>query len=218
MNGRDKRELTDVDKEALKFLDRDFNQCFQQLRHYDGQILEVCKFAFIGYTTLIGAALGLYQFGLKEGKTLSAPIYGIVSTGLVLGMFFFALAIRNRVYFVQIARYLNEQRQLFFRMQPLGFQNRSQMYTDPSQPPFFNWRSSQAWYSYIIAALNAVLLAILLFTSLPQGSRVTWVSVGSGFFFAAQLAVGTAYLKRREGKLAEEAVFGKKESRVVQAH
>src|SRR5256885_13447222 len=121
MNGKEKGELTDVEKEALKFLDRDFNQCFQQLRHYDSQILEVCKFAFFGYSTLIGAALGLYQFGLKEHLTLAAPINGILGTGLVLGIFFFALGIRNRVYFVQVARYINEQRQLFLALHPLGF-------------------------------------------------------------------------------------------------
>src|SRR5205809_7104581 len=102
MNAKEKGELTDVEKEkeALRFLDRDFNQCFQQFRHYDSQILEVCKFAFLGYSTLIGAALGLYEFGLKEKQTFSAAIVGILATGLAIGTFLYALSIRNRVYFV----------------------------------------------------------------------------------------------------------------------
>lgn len=58
--------LGDLEKESLRFLERDFNQCFQQMRHYDGQIFEITKFVLLSYSGLIGVALGLYQFSLKE--------------------------------------------------------------------------------------------------------------------------------------------------------
>jgi hypothetical protein len=202
------RPLSEAQKEALKFLERDFNQCFNQLRHYDGQIFELCKFAFVGYTTLIGAALGLYEFGLKEQKDFTLAIAAILTVGFLLGVFLFALNIRNRVYFVQVARYINEQRELFFALKPLGFANRSRMYTDPAQPPFFNWKSSQAWHSYIIAALNAVLCGVLLYVLI---SPATGVGVGAGLFLV-QVLISVSYLQRREKKTAEEAVFGKPKS------
>ena len=56
------RNISDQEREALKFLERDFNQCFQQMRHYDSQIFDILKFMFTAYTVLIGVALGLYQF------------------------------------------------------------------------------------------------------------------------------------------------------------
>ena len=40
--------------EAAKFLERDFNQCFMQLRHYDSQIWNICRLdltRFGGYLT-----------------------------------------------------------------------------------------------------------------------------------------------------------------------
>lgn len=57
------QNTSEQEKEAVKFLERDFNQCFQQMRHYDSQIFDILKFMFTGYTALIGVALGLYKFG-----------------------------------------------------------------------------------------------------------------------------------------------------------
>lgn len=55
------QNISDQEKEALKFLERDFNQSFQQMRHYDAQIFDILKFMFTAYSVLIGVALGLYQ-------------------------------------------------------------------------------------------------------------------------------------------------------------
>lgn len=113
--------ISEQDKEALKFLERDFNQCFQQKRYYDAQIFDILKFLFTAYSAIIGIALGLYQFYLKEGKDLSLPAVAVLAVGLILGLFMFALAVRNRVYFVHVARYINEQRNFFlnfFRTAP----------------------------------------------------------------------------------------------------
>mgnify|MGYP001603832446 CR=1 FL=1 len=40
------QNISDQEKEALKFLERDFNQSFQQMRHYDAQIFDILKFMF----------------------------------------------------------------------------------------------------------------------------------------------------------------------------
>lgn len=201
------QNISDQEKEALKFLERDFNQSFQQMRHYDAQIFDILKFMFTAYSVLIGVSLGLYQFGLKENKDLSLPAIAALAVGLILGLFMFALIIRNRVYFVQVTRYINEQRGFFLKYNPLGFENKSKMYTNHEQPPYFSWQSSHAWLCYIIAALNSILLGILMYIVNP----CAWKTIPSGtlILFFIQLALAITYLKSRENKSASKAVFGK---------
>jgi hypothetical protein len=141
----------EMEKEAIRFLERDFEQCFKQMRHYDVQIFEILKFMFTAYSALIGVSIGLYQFSLKENHDLYWAAIAALSVGLILGIFLFAVAIRNRVYFVLVTRYINEYRDFFLKINPLGFENKTKMYTNYTQPPYFNWRSSQAWLSYIVA-------------------------------------------------------------------
>ena len=206
----DKEEkISDFERETLKFLERDFNQCFQQTRHYDLQLFNILKLVFTGYTAVIGIALGLYQFGVEKSINISLPAKAILSIGFLFGLLLFSLAIRYRIYFVQVTRYLNEQRGLFFKYRPLGFENKSLMYTDCLQPPFFNWRSSHSWFTYIIAVLNSAMLGILLYITLNQ---FIWLITILSFFFSLiiQLAIGINYLKSREGKSASEATFGKR--------
>ncbi len=199
--------ISEQEKEALKFLERDFNQNFQQMRHYDAQIFDILKFMFTAYTFLIGAAIGLYQFGLKENKDLSAPAIAALAVGLVLGLFMFALIVRNRVYFVQVVRYINEQRGFFLVFKPMGFKNKSKMYTNHEQPPYFNWRSSHSWLCYIVASLNSILLGVLLYIVYPHAWNT--IIFGSLILFIIPLAIAITYLKSRENKSASEAVFGK---------
>lgn len=204
--------LGEAEKEALRFLERDFNQCFQQMRYYDDQILGVFRFLLTFYTGLVGVALALYQFGLKENVDFGFAAVLSLLIGLILGLSLFAQSIRNRVYFVQVARYINEQRRLFFRYRPLGFENASRMYTNPKQPPYFNWRSSQTTLEFVIALLNAVIFGLLVYI---QSANVTG-SYNSGYaVFSAIILLGlqvgyaVTYLLTREGKSASKAVFGK---------
>ncbi len=199
-----------LQKEAAAFLEADFNQCFAQMRHYDAQIFDIVKFAFTAYSALIGVALALYKFGAKEGVDLTLPVIAALVIGLLLGLFMFSLGIRNRVYFVLVARYINEQRGVFLRYKPLGFQNKCRMYTNHSQPPYYNWRSSQAWLTYIIACLNSAILGILLFFMIGPIHckwKVIWTS--SITLFVLQLVFGIVYLTSRQNKSSSRAVFGK---------
>ena len=196
-------------EEAIKFLQADFNQCFQQLRHYDSQLLDIIKFQFGSYTFLIGTALGLYQFGLKEQADMTATAIGILVVGVIFGTLMYSLAIRHRVYFVLVARYINEQREFFLKQKPLGFENKTRMYTNPAHPPYFNWRSSQSWYLYLVAILNSVLLGVLTFLITRQPD-IWWVVGGVALLsFGAQLWSAVRYLASREPLSASAAVFGK---------
>jgi hypothetical protein len=199
--------ISDQEKEALKFLERDFTQCFQQMRQYDSQIVDILKFMFTAYSALIGVALGLYQFGLKEGKDLSLPAISALAVGLLIGLFMFSLTVRNRVYFVQVTRYINEHRGFFLSYRPMGFENKAKMYTNYGQPPYFNWKSSHSWLCYIGAVLNGTLLGVLVYILSP----CIWFAIAGGGFllFFLQIVVAVMYLRSRENKSASKAVFGK---------
>ncbi|MFZ6006055.1 MAG: hypothetical protein ACOYU2_00190 [Nitrospirota bacterium] len=185
-------------KEALKFLERDFNQCFQQMRHHDAQIFDILKFMFAAYTVLIGAALGLFKSELQIDIT--CPIVISLIIGLLLGAFMFYLVLINRSYYVRAARYINEQRKLFLAFKPLGFENVSRMYTNAKQP-YFSRESSQIWLAYIIGALNSTLLGVLLFIIFAAHSYQWLVVITSSLvLLIAQIAITIAYLKSQEKK------------------
>jgi hypothetical protein len=193
------QSLPEQEKEALKFLERDFNQCFQQMRHYDSQIFDIFKFMFTGYITLIGVALGFYKFGLEKNINLTFPVIAVLTIGLVFGLFILAYTVSNRVYFVKILRYINEQRKTFFSYEPLGFANKSEMYIKYSQPAFFNWLSSQAFFIYIITFLNSTLLGALLFIIFTSnGYKLVIITSSCLSLFIVQLIVAIYYLKSRE--------------------
>ena len=199
------------EEEGANFLARDFNQCFAQLRHYDSQIWAVCRFALTAYIAIVGAAVGIYQYSLDRGVDLISLVISVLTVGFLLGILIYGLIIRNRVYFVVVCRYINEHRALFLDAKPLGFTNSSGMYVDPSQPPYFNWRSWQSFLAYITALLNSA-LAGLLIAYVLDGHAWRWCLTGAlGLIvWLSQVGLGIAYLRSREEMAGSHAVFGGK--------
>ena len=198
------------DGEAAKFLERDFNQCFAQMRHYDSQIWNVCRFAFTAYIAILGTAIGMYQYSIENRINLIPAAMSVLGSGLALGLLLYSLVICNRVYYVVVCRYVNEHRKLFLEAKPLGFENISGMYVNPTMPYYFSWRSWQSWLCYMIASLNALLAALLMFYALDGFAWRVASTVTFGIIAAMlQIFVGVAYLKSREGKKGSRAVFGR---------
>lgn len=197
-------ESTDdlINVEAVKFLERDFNQCFDQLRHYDNQICGICKFAFTAYAALLGIAIGFYKYKTEMIGT-SIVILGV---GVLVGLVLFALVIRDRVYFVRVARYINEHRRHFLRVRPLGFENITKMFDDPNYPPYFDWKSSQAWASHITAFLNSTLFGACVFMMMRGNEwKYHLASVSFLLLLVAQITHAMLHLRSCE-KLAKEGI------------
>lgn len=196
----DKSVLLTGHQEVAKFLERDFNQCFQQMRHYDGQILDICKFAFTAYTAITGASLALYQYGRDKNINYSGPAASLFLIGLLIGICLFAMLVRNRVYFVIGARYVNEHRDYFLKGGTLDLQIQAPIY-GPDEPSYFNWHSSQSLLLYVLAILNSVLLGLgsfLLFDSCPLKR---WLAItASVALLVLQLVFAICYLKSRDSK------------------
>jgi hypothetical protein len=197
-------EVPDLPTEAARFLERDFNQCFEQMRHYDTLMADLVKFVFTVYTALVGVAIGLYEFSKSKNLDLLPAVAAILAVGYLVGLAIFLLLIRYRVYYVVVARYINWHRRFFLNEKPLGFQNLTGMYTNPILPPYFNWRSSYAAYLYLVSILNSILLAGLVRTAFPW-----WVSLTAGSVSLATHVTGAMlYLISRESQSADSAVFG----------
>lgn len=196
----------ELQKAAVGFLQSDFNQCFDQVRYYDAQIVDVFKFLAIFYTTIAGIAVSLYQYSVDKGINIKAALISGLIVAFLFGLCMFFLIVRNRIYFVFGMRYINEQRGLFLSVKPLGFENKSKMYINYKKPPFFNALSSQSWWLYIVGILNSALLAVILYVANKGALNIViWCFV----VCMLQLVSGIAYLKSRENKSASAAIFGK---------
>ena len=205
----EKPAFDDLAKEDAKFLERDFNQCFQQMRHYDMQAVDLVKFAFTAYSAVVGLSFALFQYGNAQKTDYTLPAAATLCVGLCFGLCFLAFVVRNRVYFVVVARYINEHRRHFLRNRPLGFENHSKMYTSLDQPPYFHWRSSQALLLYVMSGLNAFLAGTALhffrFASHPDWRCTFLLGVAA---FLVQVLWAKIYLRTREEKSSALAVFG----------
>lgn len=182
--------------EGLKFLERDFNQCFEQMRHYDSQIIDLGKFAYTSYPVVIGGAAGIYKYGLDKHLDYSVIAGLIPLIAFLPGLFLLWDMVRTRVYFVRVTRYLNEHRQFFLSFPPLSFPNVAKMYVDPKKPDYLDRYSSQLYFMCILAVLNAFLLGVAVYIFGASCARPsTWAGIALVLTLAIQLVPALLHLR-----------------------
>ena len=189
--------------EGVKFLERDFNQCFEQMRHYDSQIIDLGKFAFTAYPVVVGAAVGIYKYGLEKSIDYSKAAGMIPLIAFFPGLFLLWHMVRTRVYFVRVTRYINEHRKVFLALNQLFFPNKAGMYNNPAEPHYFDRYSSQLYFMCILAILNSFLggVAVYLFT-VRCTSQWTWAGIGFVGLLIIQLAPMIHHLRSEKTKPA----------------
>lgn len=181
---------------AVKFLENDFNQAYEQLRYYDEKILSVCKFMTTIYSGVIALVVGCYKLSLDKGVDMSWACIGLLVPTFIFGLLFFVNLMKCRIYSVMNARYLNEQRHLFLTDKPLGFENKTKMFTDYKKPLFFNMLSSQIFFIYAVSLFNGVLLCLLFYFLVKE---INLIIIGISFLsILVQILVSVAYLKGQE--------------------
>ena len=202
------KDLSDSKKPAAiqGFLERDFNQCFEEKRRYENAAWDVTKFMFSAYSAILAVVLGGYQFSPASGADLKPLAVLLLSVGFLVGVFTLLMVVRNRVYFVIVTRYINEHRSFFLSQRPLGFENASQMFMNPDLPPFFSRNSTQSWAALLIATLNSIAVGALTF--ILSSASVGWTVVAVTSTIVLQMTLAITYLKSREDKSADVAAFG----------
>lgn len=202
-----------LDEAAVAFLSRDYQECFAEKRRYESLTWEMAKFTFGAYSSVLAASLGLYTFSVEKSINLIPAALALLSVGLVVGLFMLLLVIRTRVYFVVVTRYINEQRGFLLARKPLGFPNQTRMLVDAASPPYFSLASTQSWVALLLAVLNSVLGGSLFYVATRAQANKWYIAIGAftalGLF---QVIAAISYLRSRENRAPQEAVFGKKKS------
>jgi hypothetical protein len=195
----------------------DFQQCFEQMRHYDETFRVILSFGF-SMTLAVEAASGtlLQHYGFTGLVMLTAGLL-LITSGLAAALLI-ALLARNRVYFAFVARYVNEIRSAYLAEKPGGVLNTAGMYTDCRFPRILNPASTQTIQIYFLSACSSLLLssgvAALLAArclALGHGPRVRWGTGAVVFAVAVALEIGSLLIywtKKGRRKRADTAVFG----------
>jgi len=142
----------------LELLKTDFEQCFEQMRHYDSVFSNTVKFMLTGYAVVITATGGLLGLGLSL-VTRWVGIAGLLFFTGLAGTLLLLVLLHNRKYYVRVARYVNEVRQSYIKQKVLGIQNLADIYTNPKLPRAMNPLSSQLIIMYFAAICNSVFYA-----------------------------------------------------------
>lgn len=208
----------DHETEALNFLERDFNQCFTYLRHYDQQMWDISKFTFTAYATLLGVSLGIYKYASDQNIDLTTAVTAALGAGTLVGIFMFGLLVRNRVYFVTIGRYINAHRKHYLSLDPTVSTFASGFYDNPEYPKYFNLFSSHALLSYVVALLNSGLVLTLILLN-HSASHILYLVTGIFLgFFSLHIIPASLYLWSREKKSGTIAVLGETTRRSIIEH
>ncbi len=214
-----KKEESDQEKNeaAITFLSNDFNECFSQLRHYDSMMWDVTKFVLAELLGILVATWTIFCFGIDSKIAFVKENYlyvvvGILFVGYLFGILVVITLSRLRLYFTVVAKYINEHRNFFLGVKPLGFENESGMYMDFKNPRPFDLPSFHIISIHIVSALNSILVGLLFFciTHLFEFSRYDQFLLSLLAFFASTLIfiyLSRRFLQKKDGLRADEAVF-----------
>lgn len=147
--------------ETLEFLNQDFSESHNQLRHYDNIILDSFKFIFSIYIALIGGAISLLN--IENEFDFTFLIEALIIFSIILCTFIIFYVVEQRIYFVKTARYINEIRHYFLAENQVHFRNQSKYYSDCLKPDFFNLKSSHIILTFIISILNSFNVGLLIY-------------------------------------------------------
>ena len=217
----EKRATIDGDRMALakEFLTHDFDQCNEQLRHYDNMSWDITKFSFVELLvgiTAIWAIFGFAKTPANADSYLSQNYLKLIPIILGISYIFSLLASflisRNRVYYAKVARYINEHRRFSLELKPMGFSNSSEFYTSLNIPHTFNTWSTHLVSLYVLQLISAILFGGILFCICLQHMENEFLmyyiaSLGGLISFVVNLWINIAYMKKRDIK-PDQTPFG----------
>jgi hypothetical protein len=140
-------------------LNTDFQECFEQMRHYDDAFQSGLQFTYGGVIGLSGLLGTLLQ--IKGADTLRTVTPVLVLSWLA-GFLMVMFLAKNRVYFAKVARYVNQIRDFYLRESHGKFEDHTNFYRNREFPPLFDPGSTQAFQIYLACALDSFLFAAVV--------------------------------------------------------
>jgi hypothetical protein len=188
--------------EVAKFLDTEYSECFDQIRHYESIADSYLKYATAGYPVIVGGISALYTI-------LDVDYRNIVVSALLLLTFFagtavLALLLTNRSYYVVVARQINAIRHYFLRnTNELDFIKYNRAYLDSDKPCAYNPNSTSTRLFDIVSILNSLAgsgCIYFLLYQLKVNNNVIWIvsAIFLVLLFFTQRVWGIRYLKKKD--------------------
>jgi hypothetical protein len=175
------------------FIKQDFAECFNQMRHYDSNIIDSFKFIFTIYVALIGGAISLMDLNLKYDLAFLSKVLIIIS--IIFCVFVLFYIIELRIYFVRTARYINEIRHFYLTDNNEGFQNLTKFYTNRTKPDYFSLTSSHIVLASIVSLLSSFSIGLLLYVC--KGEINLIIILISVLALSFQMLIILIYLKKQ---------------------
>lgn len=192
-----KQELNkEFNKQAiLDLLKIDFQQCFEQMRHYDRIFLQFVAGIFSFNIGILIILFKLFQNSTKQYLFFNFEQVWLIILimALCVGIFSLIFLSRNRLYYIRVARFVNEVRSHYLNAQPLNISNKANLYIDYTSPKAFSFFSTQLILIYILSIINAFYLFILVFI-ITKNFRI---SFGSSIALLIIQVLGTLTLLYR---------------------
>lgn len=200
--------------DSKEFLLVEYQECFNHMRHYDSIEVDFVKFSFSGYITLIAGSFALFQY-LQENSYRSLYVGIILLLGFVGGLLLLGFVVRNRAYYVIVTKQVNSIRRYFLENSEIDFVKYNKCYLDSTKPRNFNPKSTHIFLMYLIIIFNNAILSGALFlisrTILSNIMKciyciIAFLVISASIFL--QYKLSRDYLKKRDKKSADEAIFG----------
>lgn len=199
--------------DSKDFLLAEYRECFNHMRHYDSVEVDFVKFSFSGYLALIGGSFALFQY-LINNSLRGLCISGLLFFGFLAGIILLAFAVRNRSYYVIVTCQVNSIRKYFLENSEIEFIKHNKCYLDPTKPKNFNPKSTYTFLILLIVLFNSLILSGALFFA---GRQIFGKSLNIYFCILGlilvlvtlflQIKCSIDYLKKRDLKTADEAIF-----------
>ena len=128
------------------------------MRHYNDTVISLAKFVFSILAALISGAFALFQY--FSGEMYQHAITGsILLFSLVIGLAFLGLIVRNRLYFITVAKQVNSLRNYFLNNMELDYLKYNVCYTNPNLPKALNPWSVYTIMFWLLSLVNGFLAA-----------------------------------------------------------
>lgn len=198
---------------ADKYLMKEYELCFEQLRFYDERHSSILKYIFSLTSAVATAQFAVFQF--LKGTT--AGFYGcqafLSAIVFITTLLLYLSMLQNRLYFVYTARQLNAIRGFLMKTSAGAFKD-NQLYTATDFPALkpSSVHTFQLLGAAFISSLFAGLAAFAL--SSAMGGKPCPISAGLVFIVvaAAEVIGGVHYLGDAKIKSSDTKIHGIKAS------
>lgn len=192
------------DKESgTTFLITEYQQSFSHMRHYDNIVISLSRYLFTFFAAIFTASIALYQY--LANVPYQNLFMGIISLfSFVVGELLLVLILRNRHYYVVVARQVNSIRNYFLNNMDLDFSQYNMSYTNPDEPRLWNMLSSYTLLYFIAAVINAALAgsSYLFIYTYSRGAAIgdIWLSsvVVAIAAFVIEIVIMISYFSNRK--------------------